>query len=140
MNAKTLLFKNYYWDHLHESFENYCYNFFDESYESDSPYSNAFLALNRIPLFIVFLVVFHFQFLMAKNEFHKWEFQGDAKTIKLENAVQISTPAEPKDNFEATTKQHEFPVRAVQVVSVVPSFASIVMKIPIYTTNCSFLN
>lgn len=141
MEAKTLPFKNYYWDHLFESFENYCYNYFDESYESETQFSNGFRAFRKIPLFIAFLVAFHFQFLMAKNEFNNCQFTGEDKVLKMENQIAESPHIlEQESIVKVDSNKQTYPNLEVRLLPILFSFAGIARKIPIYTTNCAFLN
>lgn len=137
MNANILLFNKSYWDRIHESFEDYCYNYFDESHESQV--HEFMLAINRIPVFVVFILVFHFQFLVSKSNLSDSTFTGNAKEIKLENQMAVLSLNEPETINENRIRTEEFPVHPA-AAPILFSLSGIVRKRSIYSLNCAFIN
>lgn len=144
MNTNVILLKNNYWDRLFESFENYCYNYFDESYESEPQYWEFIQAFNRIPLFIAFVITFHFQLLSVKCVFASEYNMDENKTILLENTVQESQ-TQVVENSHSTTENLEQQIDPLLIKRTIfkrlPRFTQVKRKIGnIYKLNCVFLN
>jgi hypothetical protein len=109
MNTLHLIFQKSYWDRLYYFFEEYCYNYFDESYEPEQPVIAS--SIEKIPLFIAFVVVFHFQVLIFKFD---WKFDWknavdipNEKIIAWESFKEMPELVEPHLNDTKTETRNE---------------------------------
>ena len=95
MNTFYLVFKKDYWDRLYRFFEEYFYNYFDESYESEHIILSS---IERIPLFIAFVLVFHFQVLICKADWKQTINIPNEKIISWESIKEVPELVEPPLN------------------------------------------
>lgn len=68
MKTKLLLFNLSYWDSVYDAFEDYCYNFFDDTISPEYTSSNNIYPFLKLVFFIVFALVLHYQLIFIKPD------------------------------------------------------------------------
>ncbi len=140
MKATALYLEPNYVDRLYAMFEEYCYNFFDESYMPKK--IDEWPSWEKIPLFIVFVTIFQIYCLVYKSNQFSLSWLDQGKEIRVESVVEESTVV-VNDNEQK--RNHKTPERIQCLGGVKSNILHLLNDLSkpenkLYSRNCAFLN